>query len=138
MLAKAIVELKKVNQVQGIDFTKRFQALVERYNECKEEDVLGIDIEEKAFYDALKSLAVKYDFDYPEEKLIELAKAVKQIVDDKAKFTDWNHRDDIKATLKVELIMVLAKFGYPPISRDEVYKEIFEQAQSFKANKEMV
>ena len=138
MLAKAIGDLKKVNQVQGIDFTKRFQALVERYNECKEEDVLGIDIEEKAFYDALKSLAVKYDFDYPEEKLIELAKAVKQIVDDKAKFTDWNHRDDIKATLKVELIMVLAKFGYPPISRDEVYKEIFEQAQSFKANKEMV
>ncbi|MEY8197637.1 MAG: DUF3387 domain-containing protein [Colwellia sp.] len=167
MLAKAIGDLKKVNQVQGIDFTKRFQALVERYNERKEEDVLvsdvleefsdsmvdliygvqkemssgdelGIDIEEKAFYDALKSLAVKYDFDYPEEKLIELAKAVKQIVDDKAKFTDWNHRDDIKATLKVELIMVLAKFGYPPISRDEVYKEIFEQAQSFKANKEMV
>ena len=166
MLAKAIGDLKKVNQVQGIDFTKRFQALVERYNERKEEDVLvsevleefsdsmvdliygvqeemsagdelGIDIEEKAFYDALKSLAIKYDFDYPEEKLIELAKAVKKIVDDKAKFTDWNHRDDIKATLKVELIMVLSKFGYPPISRDEVYKEIFEQAQSFKSNKEM-
>ena len=37
MLAKAIGDLKKVNQVQGIDFTKRFQALVERYNECKEE-----------------------------------------------------------------------------------------------------
>jgi type I restriction enzyme R subunit len=160
MLAKAIGDLKKVNQVQGVDFTKRFQALVERYNERKEEDVLmsevleefsdsmvdliygvqeemsagdelGIDIEEKAFYDALKSLAIKYDFDYPEEKLIELAKAVKKIVDDKAKFTDWNLRENIKATLKVELIMVLAKFGYPPISRDEVYKEIFEQAQSF-------
>lgn len=164
LLAKAIGELKKVNQTQGIDFTKRFEALVERYNERKEDDVLvsnvlddfsesmvdmiygvkkemnagdelGIDIEEKAFYDALKKLSVKYDFSYPEDKLIELAKAVKVIVDDKVKFTDWNHREDIKSMLKVELIMLLAKFKYPPISRDEVYKEIFEQAQSFKANR---
>ena len=161
LLAKAIGELQKVNQVQGIDFTKRFQALIERYNERKEEttlvsnvldefsermvdmiygvkdemnsgDELGIDIEEKAFYDALKKLAIKYDFDYPQDKLIELAREVKKIVDDKAKFTDWNHRDDIKAELKVALILVLAKFGYPPISRDEVYKEIFEQAENFK------
>ncbi|MEI6893828.1 MAG: type I restriction endonuclease subunit R [Colwellia sp.] len=164
LLAKAIGELNKINQVQGIDFTKRFEALVERYNERKEDDVLvsevleefsdsmvdliygvknemnsgdelGIDIEEKAFYDALQSLAVKYDFDYPEDKLIELAKAVKKIVDDKAKFTDWSHRDDIKAALKVALILVLAKFGYPPISRDEVYKKIFEQAVNYKENR---
>ncbi|NNG43304.1 hypothetical protein HJP15_10325 [Pseudoalteromonas sp. NEC-BIFX-2020_002] len=33
-------------------------------------------------------------------------------------------------------MLILAKFKYPPISRDEVYKEIFEQAQSVKANKE--
>ncbi|WP_277054981.1 type I restriction endonuclease subunit R [Pseudoalteromonas marina] len=163
MLAKAIGELKKVNQTQGIDFTKRFESLVQRYNERKEDDVLvssvlddfsesmvdmiysvrdemsagdelGIDIEEKGFYDALKALAIKYDFDYPEDKLIELAQAVKVIVDDKVKFVDWNHRDDIKSSLKVELILILAKFKYPPISRDEVYKEIFEQAQSFKVN----
>ncbi|WP_350587164.1 type I restriction enzyme endonuclease domain-containing protein [Pseudoalteromonas sp. 3-MNA-CIBAN-0064] len=92
--------------------------------------------EEKGFYDALKALAVKYDFDYPEDKLIELAQAVKVIVDDKVKFVDWNHRDDIKSALKVELILILAKFKYQPISRDEVYKEIFEQAQNVKANKE--
>jgi len=165
MLAKAIGELKKVNQTQGIDFTKRFESLVQRYNERKDEsiyfsdvldefsdtmvdmicsvrdemnagDELGIDIEEKGFYDALKMLAIKYDFDYPEEKLIELAQAVKVIVDDKVKFVDWNHREDIKSSLKVELILILAKFKYPPISHDEVYKEIFEQAQNVKANKE--
>jgi len=165
LLAKAIGELKKVNKVQGIDFTKRFEALVSRYNERKDEDVLvsevleefsermvdliygvqeeinsgdelGIGKEEKAFYDALKSLAVKYDFDYPEDKLIELAQAVKDIVDNQAKFTDWDQRDDIKASLKVSLIIELAKFGYPPVSRDEVYKEIFEQAVNFKANRD--
>lgn len=164
MLAKAIDEMKKVNLAQGVDFTKRFKALVDKYNERKEEDVLvsevledfsdeiinmftdlktemdsnddlGISFEEKAFYDILKSLAVKYDFTYPDDKLIELSQAVKEVVDDKAKYTDWNNRDDIKAELKVDLIMLLARFGYPPVSRDEVYKEIFAQAENFKKNR---
>jgi len=72
-------------------------------------------------------------FEYPEEKLIFLSKAVKAIVDDKAKYTDWNQRDDIKAELKVDLIILLAEHGYPPVDRDEVYQEIFEQAENFGA-----
>ena len=77
-------------------------------------------------------LMKKYDFTYPEDKLIELAKVVKQVVDDKTRYTDWSKRDDIKAELKVDLIMLLAEWGYPPVDRDEVYKEIFEQAENFK------
>ena len=93
---------------------------------------MGIDFEEKAFYDILKSLTVKYDFAYPNDKLITLSKVVKTVVDDKAKYTDWSKREDIKAELKVGLIMLLATHGYPPVDRDEVYKEIFEQAENFK------
>ena len=54
------------------------------------------------------------------------------MVDDKAKYTDWSQRTDIKAELKVDLIILLAENGYPPVDRDEVYKEIFEQAENFK------
>ena len=93
---------------------------------------MGIDFEEKAFYDILKALAIKYDFIYPDEKLIPLAQKVKDVVDDKAKYTDWSKRDDLKAELKVDLIILLAESGYPPVDRDEVYKEIFEQAENFK------
>ena len=93
---------------------------------------LGIDLEEKAFHDILKALAIKYDFEYPEEKLIPLAKAVKLEVADKTKYTDWDKKDDIKAALKVGLILLLAQHGYPPVDHDEVYKEIFEQAENFK------
>ncbi|UAM97439.1 HsdR family type I site-specific deoxyribonuclease [Polaribacter litorisediminis] len=161
LLLKAIDELKKTNKVQGIDFSKKFKSIVDKYNERKDDDILqsrvledftdeiidlyqelrkekssfqdmGIDFEEKAFYDILKAIAHKYDFDYPEDKLIHLAKEVKKVVDDKAKYTDWNHRDDIKAELKVDLIILLAENGYPPITKDEVYKEIFEQAENFK------
>jgi type I restriction enzyme, R subunit len=74
----------------------------------------------------------RYDFTYPEDKLLDLAKAVKEVVDDKTRYTDWSKRDDIKAELKVDLIMLLAEWGYPPVDRDEVYKEIFEQAENFK------
>lgn len=163
LLAKVIAEIKKVNRVKGIDFTKKMQALVERYNLRDESDILrsevyeemaeqltnliwevhkefsagdalGIDFEEKAFYDILKDLCIKYDFTYPEDKLIELAKAVKDLVDGQAKFPDWNKRDDIKSALKVGLILLLDEFGYPPVERDEVYVEIFEQAENFKKN----
>ena len=167
LLAKAIGEIKKVNKVKGIDFTKKMQSLVEQYNERKEDDVLrsevyedmaehltnliwevqkefsagdelGIDFEEKAFYDILKDLCVKYDFSYPEDKLIELAKAVKDLVDEQARFPDWSKRNDIKSALKVGLILLLDKHGYPPVDKDEVYKDIFDQAENFKKNKEKV
>jgi type I restriction enzyme, R subunit len=161
LLARAIEEFKKVNKLKGVDFSKQFKALVDKYNDRSEQDILrsevleeftdeiidlyhsikkekdsfvelGIDLEEKAFYDILKALTIKYDFEYPEDKLLDLAKKVKVIVDDKAKYTDWSRRDDIKAELKVDLIILLAENGYPPVDRDEVYQEIFEQAENFK------
>jgi len=112
--------------------------IVDLYHSLKEEresfNDLGISFEEKAFYDILKAIAHKYEFEYPEDKLLRLAKEVKLIVDDKAKYTDWNHRDDIKAELKADLIVLLAENDYPPITKDEVFKEIFEQAENFKRN----
>jgi type I restriction enzyme, R subunit len=167
LLAKVIGEIKKVNKVKGIDFTKKMQALVDHYNQRDENDLLrsevyeemaehltnliwevhkefkagdelGIDFEEKAFYDILKELCAKYDFSYPENKLIELAKAVKDLVEGQAKFPDWNKRDDIKSALKVGLILLLDEFGYPPVERDEVYVEIFEQAENFKKNQKLI
>ncbi|MDA0268474.1 MAG: HsdR family type I site-specific deoxyribonuclease, partial [Cyanobacteria bacterium] len=161
LLARAIEAFKQTNKAKGVDFSKQFQALVARYNERKEDDVLvgnvvedftdeiinlldalkkekesfkdlDIDFEEKAFYDILKAIAIKYDFSYAEAKLITLSKAIKEIVDDKAQYTDWSQRDDIKAALKVDLILALAEHGYPPVANDEVYKDILEQAENFK------
>jgi type I restriction enzyme R subunit len=161
LLAKAIQEFKKTNRAKGVDFSKRLNALIDEYNERKDFDVfqsdvlddvaqqfadlfkdlqtersgfadLGIDVEEKAFYDILEAIAKKHEFEYPHEKLIELSKAVKVVVDDKAQYADWSHRDDIKAELKVDLILILAKHGYPPVTKDEVFKEILEQAENFK------
>jgi type I restriction enzyme, R subunit len=161
LLAKAISDFKKVNQLQGINFSQRFQALVEQYNQRKENDVLngeefdaftqqmtdliydiksemmsfaeiGIDMEEKAFLDILAHMCVKYDFTYDDEKMLALAKEMKVIVDDSAQYPDWSNRDDIKAKLKVDLILLLHRYGFPPVANDEVYKSVLEQAENFK------
>lgn len=161
LLSKAIWEYKKTNKLKWVDFSKKFKELVEKYNERKEaealahdvlEDVadqfaslfnelrtdrdsfieMGIDYEEKAFYDILKSIAEKYKFEYPHEKLLILARSIKKIVDDKSRYAWWSHREDIKAELKVDLILILADNDYPPVTKDDVFKEIFEQAENFK------
>ena len=53
-------------------------------------------------------------------------------MDDKSRYTDWSKKADIKAELKVDLILILDKLGYPPVPKDEVFQEIFEQAENFK------
>jgi len=42
-----------------------------------------------------------------------LSKEVKKVVDEKAAFTDWDQRDEIKAELKVALILLLVQNDYP-------------------------
>lgn len=161
LLSQSIDEFKKVNKIMGVEFADRLKRVVDEYNNRRRDETyanevlddiaeqltllleelkkemdsfkgLGIDYEEKAFYDILKTVAKKFEFDYPDDKMIELSKRIKKIVDDKARYTDWSTRDDIKANLQVDLILLLDKFDYPPVTIDEVYKEVFEQAENFK------
>jgi len=161
LLRTVINEFKKVNKMKGVDFTKRLNSLVEKYNDRSDNAIfaqevldevakqmaellkevnkekksfkdLGISYEEKAFYDILKEIAHKFGFEYPEDKLLALSADVKKMIDDKSKYTDWANRTDIKAELQMDLILILAEHGYPPVPQDDVFKEIFEQAENFK------
>ncbi|EPO0958179.1 type I restriction enzyme endonuclease domain-containing protein, partial [Klebsiella pneumoniae] len=158
---KAISDFKKINQLQGINFTRRFQSIMDKYNERREDDVLngeefdsfsqemtdiiydiktemgtyaemGIDIEEKAFYDILAHMRDKYQFTYEDDKMLALAKEMKAVVDNTSKYPDWSKRDDIKAKLKVELILLLHKHKFPPVANDDVYMGVLAQAENFK------
>lgn len=99
---------------------------------------LNISFEEKAFFDILEIIAKKYNFydeyigKYGDDSLLNLAKEIKAIVDDKAKYAAWSGRDDIKAELKVDIILKLADYHYPPVTVDEVYKEVLAQAENFR------
>ena len=161
LLTQAIDEFKKVNKIMGIEFADRLKHVIDEYNNRRRDEAyanevlddvaeqlaklleelkgekesfkkMGIDFEEKAFYDILKAVAKKYEFEYPDDKMIELSKRIKLIVDDKSKYTDWSTREDIKANLQVDLILLLDEFEYPPVTLDDVYKEVLEQAENFK------
>ena len=161
LLSYAIEEFKRVNKIKSIEFAERMKAVVETYNNRRKDEAfanevlddvanqladliqelkaernsfqnIGIDYEEKAFYDILFAVSKKYEFEYPNDKMIALSKEIRAVVDDKAKYTDWSTREDIKATLQVDLIILLDKYGYPPVTIDDVYKEVLEQAENFK------
>ena len=161
LLSQAIDEFKKVNKIMGVEFADRLKQVVEQYNNRRKDEAyanevlddvadqlaalleelkkekdsfkgMGIDYEEKAFYDILKAVSKKFEFEYPDDKMIELSKKVKKIVDDKSRYTDWSTREDIKANLQVDLIILLDEYGYPPVTLDDVYKEVLEQAENFK------
>lgn len=163
LLKQVIESLQKVNKQKGVDFTKRLEDIVKKYNDRSDDaalandviddvvgemvrlmedvvnertagDTMGLSFEEKAFFDILKSVAVKYNFidNFPDEKLTSLAKQVKEMVEEQSDVADWMNRTDLRATLKMNVIVLLARAGYPPKIRDEVFKEILEQAENFK------
>ena len=121
------------------DVAEQLTKLLEELGKDKQSfEELNISFEEKAFFDILEALAKKYGFydkyieEYGTDHLLNLAKDIKAIVDDKAKYAAWSAREDIKAELKVNIILKLAEYKYPPVTQDEVYKEVLEQAENFR------
>ena len=164
LLKKKVNEFKKVNKIKAVDFEKRLQKILDDYNnrmtdvdyvksilddisaqlidllnKLKEEEnsfeAMGIDYEEKAFFDILVAVAEKFQFEFPESENIVLAKEIRAALKDKEKYSDWANSTQIKALMQADIIMILAKHGYPPTPPEiyeKVYSEIIEQAENFK------
>lgn len=95
---------------------------------------LGITYEEKAFYDILIKVRDNHNFEYSDDKCIELAKKIKELVDDKAKYADWHTRNDVKNQLSKDIFILLYQNGYPPEWNNEVFDKVMEQTENFKMN----
>jgi len=164
LLKKKVNEFKKVNKIKAKTFEERLQAVLDDYNnrmtdadyvksilddvseqlmdllkKLKEEEdsfsSMGIDYEEKAFYDILIAVAEKFQFEFPESENIELAKEIRAALRDKEKYADWANSAQIKALMQADIIIILAKHGYPPTPPEiyeKVYNDILEQAENFK------
>lgn len=97
LLSQAIDEFKKVNKIMGAEFAERLKRVVDEYNNRRRDEAyanevlddvaeklaqlleelkqekdsfkkMGIDYEEKAFYDILKAVSKKFEFEYHDEK----------------------------------------------------------------------
>ena len=164
LLKKKVEEFKKVNKIKALSFEERLHAIVDQYNnrmtdaeyvknilnnvsdqlldllrKIKEEqqsfEALGIDYEEKAIYDILVAVAEKFQFSYPDSENIQLAKEIRAALRDKEKYADWANSNQIRALMQADIIMILAKHGYPPTPPEiyeKVYSDVLEQAENFK------
>ena len=164
LLKKKVSEFKKVNKIKAKTFEERLQDVLDNYNsrmsdadyvksilddvadqlldllqKIKEEqesfNAMGIDYEEKAFFDILTAVAERFKFDFPESENIELAKEIRAALRDKEKYADWANSAQIKALMQADIIIILAKHGYPPTPPEiyeKVYNDILEQAENFK------
>lgn len=94
----------------------------------------GISFAGKVFSDISQAVVSEHRLEYPHNKMLEPDKRSKAIVDDQSTYLDWYARDDIKAELQVDIILLMDEFGFPPVVIDDVYKEVLEQAENYKRN----
>lgn len=164
LLKKKVSEFKKVNKIKAKTFEERLQSILDDYNnrmsdadyiktilddvsnqlidllaQIKAEQdsfsALGIDYEEKAFFDILTAVAEKFQFEFPESENIALAKEIRAALRDKEKYADWANSIQIRALMQADIILILAKHGYPPTPPEiyeKVYNDVLEQAENFK------
>ncbi len=168
LLSQAINEFKQVNKIKALTFSERLQNIVNMYNarsmdaaevtaildevasdlmdlmkdlaeEKQSFEEMGINYEEKSFYDILVAVEQKYEFYYPMEKNIALSKKLYEKVTDVSKYSNWTQRNDTKAKLKSDIMMLLWEDGFPPIPSEsepedyeKVYRDILEQSENFR------
>ena len=68
-----------------------------------------------------------------------LSKKLYEKVTDISKYSNWSKRNDTKAKLKSDIMMLLLEDGFPPIPSEsepedyeKVYKDILEQSENFR------
>lgn len=102
--------------------------LAREMNKAKnEENELGLNEDEVAFYDALgvNDAAVKIMGDEILKKIaVELAETIRN-----STTIDWNSRKSVRAKMKVKIKRLLRKYGYPPDKQKEAIATVMEQAE---------
>jgi len=138
---KSIVQGKKFSEMmsniiqryhnQQIDAAQVLEELANIAKEMKLEDgeasKLGLTPEEYAFYTVLAQNESTKALD--DHKMKELIHTITDIVRNTVKTTDWNKRDDVRASLRLLVKKILMRYGYPPdVARMEADR-VLEQSE---------
>jgi len=122
----------QINNVEVLDeLIKLAQEIKDTENEGEK---LGLNKEEKAFYDALlKPQALK---DYYEDKNEDLISIVRELTDrlNKNKTIDWQRRETARADMRSMVKRLLHKYNYPPKEREEAMSYVIAQCEKWADN----
>lgn len=129
MLQKSILAYRN----KAITAAQVIAEMVELAKQMKDEDTkaqkMGIRADELAFYNALSDDSVaRTEMDH--EKLLTIAHELVELVRKDAK-TDWNLKEQVRASLRMKIRFLLARHGYPPEESDKATALVLSQAELF-------
>lgn len=104
------------------------------HQEEKAGDALGLNVQEKAFYDALSKPEVVKGL-YTDEQFVAFAKELTEVLQ-KNRTIDWRHKEAGRAKMRVLVKRMLKKHGYPPEGRDEALESVIAQCDNWADNED--
>lgn len=122
----------QINNIEVLDELIKLAQEIKDIEEAGQN--LGLNVEEKAFYDALlKPQALK---DYYEDKNEDLIAIVRELTDmlNKNKTIDWQKRETARADMRSLVKRLLKKYNYPPKERDEALQYVMAQCEKWADN----
>jgi len=90
---------------------------------------LGLNAEEKAFYDALSSPEGVRQA-YSDEEFVALTKELTEQLN-KNKTIDWNKKETSRAKMRVMVKRLLKKYKYPPEGQEQALETVMAQCNKW-------
>ena len=98
-------------------------------SDCKEGNDLGLNKEEKAFYDALTQPEMVRKA-YSDEQFVALTKELTDTLR-KNRTIDWNKRESARAQMRTMVKRLLRKYNYPPEGQEQALEVVMEQCNQW-------
>jgi len=96
---------------------------------------LGLNDEEKAFYDALSRPQAVKDF-YENDTLVEMTKELTEALR-KNRTIDWQHKESARAGMRKMVKRLLKKYKYPPEEAESALEIVLKQCEEWTDDEEM-
>lgn len=154
LLADDIKGCKRTNLVKSELFSEKMEKLMKKYRnglitntEVVEEllklaeemrkarnegNVLGLNAEELAFYDAITKPENIKDF-YSNQQLIDMTHELTDMLR-RNRTIDWQLKDQARARMRVMIKRLLKKYKYPPEGREAALDMVLKQAENMNEN----
>ncbi|HJX50929.1 MAG TPA: type I restriction endonuclease subunit R, partial [Candidatus Nanoarchaeia archaeon] len=134
VLEKSFMEMleKTINKYtnKSIEAAQAIEELIELAKKIKEEQKkgkdLGLDENEKAFYDALADCKEAVDV-LGDKELRIIALELIRVIRENVKI-DWTIRENVQANLRLKIKRILKIHGYPPSGRERAIDLVLQQA----------
>lgn len=134
VLEKSFMEMleKTINKYtnKSIEAAQAIEELIELAKNMREERAkgkeLGLNNDEKAFYDALADCEEALDV-LGDKNLRIIALELWNMIQKSVKI-DWTMRESVQAELRLKVKKILKKYGYPPSGQEHAIQLVLDQA----------